>query len=170
MRCNHSICVYGRPEHQQQDMKHLIVFFRHAFVLGVTDFAHTPAGEKPPCQKAIHQKAVHQDRKNHFLHSSFHQNMDVMSARQLPGPTCQLWACHNCSVSNLILPVENERLLGNSLRVCMCKCVVCVWCTHMQAFTAYVHTSSLSVHQKCFQGRKKGVFAWNPHLRVFATF
>lgn len=57
-RGNHSICVYGKPEHQQQDTKHLIVVFRHELMLDVTDCAHDPSGEKPS-----HKKTIPQDRK-----------------------------------------------------------------------------------------------------------
>lgn len=156
---NHSIWVYGRPE--QQAIKHFIVFCRHALILGVMDCAQIPAGEKPP-----HQKAIHQDRKK--ITSFIPHSSRMWMWCQLPGPTCQMWACHNCSVSNLILPVGNEDCWV-ILWVSACACGVSV-CTHMQTFTRYMNTLTFSVHQKCFQDRRKGVFIWNAHLHVFASF
>lgn len=58
MKGNHSICVYGKLEHQQQVPKHLIVVFRPELMLDVTDCAHDPTGKKPS-----HKKTISQDRK-----------------------------------------------------------------------------------------------------------
>lgn len=133
VRGNHSICVYGKPEHQQQDTKHLIAVFRHELMLDVTDCAHDPSGENLPIKKQFHKT----EKKS--LHSSFQQNVNVVSAAW----TCvQMWACHYCSVSSLILPVRNERLSGTDLSRCVWVCAACV-CTHMQSFAGYMHTSSL---------------------------
>lgn len=156
-RRNHTFCVYGRPVHQQQDIKYLIVFFSHALILGAKNCVHTLTGEKP-----LHQKAIHQDRKKSL-------------------PSFLMPAECGCDVSCLDSHARCDH-------VTIALCSVWYYLSEMRGclvilelnVCACVHTcersldtctcQSLSVPQKCFQVRKKGVLNWKSHVRVLATF
>lgn len=146
--------------HQQQDIKYVIVFFSHALTLVATYCVHTLAGEKP-----LHQKTIHQERKKSlpsFLMPA-ERGYDVScldSHARSDHVTIAL-----CSVWYYLSEMRGCLVI---LELSVCACVVCVHtCEHSLDTCTY---QSLSVPQKCFQGRKKGVLNWKSHVRVFATF
>lgn len=159
VRGNHSICVYGKPEHQQQDTKHLIVVFRHELMLDVTDCAHDPSGEKPS-----HKKTIPQDRKK-------------ITSFLIPAE-CE------CRVSCLDLCARCEHVTTALYPVWYCLsemkgCQVLIWagvCECVQR--VYAHTCKVLLdtctHRVCKSTRKvssaerkQATFTRNPHLRVF---
>lgn len=128
VRGNHSICVYGKPEHQQQDTKHLIAVFRHELMLDVTDCAHDPSGENLPIKKQFHKT----EKKS--LHSSFQHNVNVASAA---------WTCMPDVSMSLLLCIQFDTACQKwkAVRywfeqVCVSVCSVCM---HTHAKFCWIH-------------------------------
>lgn len=121
-----------------------------------------------PVEKNLPIKKItsSREKKNHLIpHSS-----RIWISCQLPGPACQMWGCHNCFVSSLILPVRKERLSGTHLSRYVWVCAVCV-CIHMQSFLdTCIHRVYKSTRNVSRAERKQATFTWNTHLCVFSSF